>query len=541
MDMTSLQLSLSQFFRTGSIIVDFLIAMMIPVLFKALFQDGMLQKVLDWVVAMLQLRSKKKEAFRSISYVSVGQSISGRDQKNHVLQKAVALYLSHLGIEFEEAEVSLESTKSTGRCNYDADPFMRSKDPLKEYRVTRSAARNKWESIGNKIWFQQRTSQEGEGDNTAFKRELIIFEFKCSATDGHERIDSFVDEAMAWYRSELAKLKDESRYMYAMANPTGRRSEQEEVANVVQYKRYKLSDEKTFESLFFKEKQDLLQILDNFQQKKGRYAISGMPHKLGLLLHGPPGTGKTSLIKALAQATQRSIVSVNLSRIETNQQLMDMLFELKCKVAGEDMPVNLSFKDVIFVLEDVDAASSIVHSRVPSRSIASVGPPPPPPPPPSKKQGKAKAEDEEADGTSSSASPKASASQSSGPKTREEMVCSMEKPDWWKEVDELNLSGLLNVLDGVVDCPERILVMTSNHPEKLDPALIRPGRIDKKIFLGYMQQDQAAQMIAHYLQATFTAEQHRELTKLFAFALSITPALLESFCAELRLWIKCSC
>jgi hypothetical protein len=41
--------------------------------------------------------------------------------------------------------------------------------------------------------------------------------------------------------------------------------------------------------------------------------------------------------------------------------------------------------------------------------------------------------------------------------------------------DKLDLAGLLNVLDGVVDCPSRILVMTTNHPEKLDAALIRPG------------------------------------------------------------------
>ena len=34
------------------------------------------------------------------------------------------------------------------------------------------------------------------------------------------------------------------------------------------------------------------------------------------------------------------------------------------------------------------------------------------------------------------------------------------------------------MLDGVVDSPGRILIMTSNHPEKLDPALIRPGRVD---------------------------------------------------------------
>jgi ATP-dependent 26S proteasome regulatory subunit len=46
---------------------------------------------------------------------------------------------------------------------------------------------------------------------------------------------------------------------------------------------------------------------------------------------------------------------------------------------------------------------------------------------------------------------------------------------WFEVDDELDLAGLLNALDGVVDCPGRIVVMTTNHPERLDPALIRPG------------------------------------------------------------------
>jgi ATP-dependent 26S proteasome regulatory subunit len=45
--------------------------------------------------------------------------------------------------------------------------------------------------------------------------------------------------------------------------------------------------------------------------------------------------------------------------------------------------------------------------------------------------------------------------------------------------DTLNLAGLLNVLDGVVDTPGRLLVLSTNHPEVLDPALIRPGRINR--------------------------------------------------------------
>ena len=66
--------------------------------------------------------------------------------------------------------------------------------------------------------------------------------------------------------------------------------------------------------------------------------------------------------------------------------------------------------------------------------------------------------------------------------------------------DKLNLSGLLNVLDGVVDTPERIVVMTTNHPEILDPALIRPGRIDQKLLLGYMNARNVIEMMKHYFQ-----------------------------------------
>lgn len=75
--------------------------------------------------------------------------------------------------------------------------------------------------------------------------------------------------------------------------------------------------------------------------------------------------------------------------------------------------------------------------------------------------------------------------------------------------DELSLSGLLNVLDGVIDAPGRMVMLTTNHPEVLDPALIRPGRVDKKLMLGFMRPDDIIAMLELHFQTSLSDEQKR--------------------------------
>ncbi|KAK8022437.1 hypothetical protein PG993_013204 [Apiospora rasikravindrae] len=60
--------------------------------------------------------------------------------------------------------------------------------------------------------------------------------------------------------------------------------------------------------------------------------------------------------------------------------------------------------------------------------------------------------------------------------------------EWKRRETAVTLSGLLNVLDGPDSVDGRILLMSSNHPEQLDPALVRPGRVDQKILLGHISQ-----------------------------------------------------
>ena len=64
--------------------------------------------------------------------------------------------------------------------------------------------------------------------------------------------------------------------------------------------------------------------------------------------------------------------------------------------------------------------------------------------------------------------------------------------------EKITLSFLLNLLDGILETPGRILIITTNHPELLDPALIRPGRIDIKLKVGNCTQSMIIDMLRFF-------------------------------------------
>ncbi|XP_071543491.1 mitochondrial chaperone BCS1 isoform X2 [Panulirus ornatus] len=80
-------------------------------------------------------------------------------------------------------------------------------------------------------------------------------------------------------------------------------------------------------------------------------------------------------------------------------------------------------------------------------------------------------------------------------------------------LNRLTFSGLLNCLDGVASAEARIVFMTTNYPERLDPALIRPGRVDLKEYIGYCTPHQLETMFCRFypeapsvLSSTFSEE-----------------------------------
>ncbi|KAI4870382.1 BCS1 N terminal-domain-containing protein [Hypoxylon rubiginosum] len=164
-------------------------------------------------------------------------------------------------------------------------------------------------------------------------------------------------------------------------------------------------------------KEDIVNDAKDFIARRQWYVDRGIPYRRGYLLYGPPGSGKSSFIQALAGELDFSVAMVNLSEIGvTDDKLAFLLTKLP--------------ERTILLLEDADSA--FVNRR--------------------KREG---------DGYNGGT---------------------------------VTFSGLLNALDGLSAGEERIAFLTTNHVELLDPALIRPGRVDMMVRIGEATKFQAAQM-----------------------------------------------
>ncbi|KAI5693528.1 hypothetical protein M8J75_000835 [Diaphorina citri] len=81
--------------------------------------------------------------------------------------------------------------------------------------------------------------------------------------------------------------------------------------------------------------------------------------------------------------------------------------------------------------------------------------------------------------------------------TREE---SSQVSTAYEGLNSVTLSGLLNCLDGVASSEARLLFMTTNYIDRLDPALVRPGRVDLKEYIGFCSRHQLEQMYKRFYQ-----------------------------------------
>ncbi|XP_022750614.1 AAA-ATPase ASD, mitochondrial-like [Durio zibethinus] len=186
----------------------------------------------------------------------------------------------------------------------------------------------------------------------------------------------------------------------------------------------------TFQTLAIEpdKKKEIMEDLTTFSKAEEFYSRIGRAWKRGYLLYGPPGTGKSTMIAAMANLLGYDIYDLELTAVKDNTELRKLLIETSSKS--------------IIVIEDIDCSLDLTGQR-------------------KKKNEKEEQEDMK------------------DPRQK------LTKED--HKISQVTLSGLLNFIDGLWSAcgGERLIVFTTNFVEKLDPALIRKGRMDKHIELSY--------------------------------------------------------
>ena len=241
-----------------------------------------------------------------------------------------------------------------------------------------------------------------------------------------EYIKKFVEEAELEYLKFMNKDNDTLRIF---TSKNSLRNEDDEGFSSLRFRNYKFYTNKTFNNLFFDGKDVIIKRIDNYLNNQNKYINLGIPYTLGFLFYGIPGTGKTSCIKAIANYTNRSIISVNMKHVNKLEDLVH-LFNNSYINAFEIKPEKR-----IYVFEEIDC-----YDCFQSRDII-------------------KKEEEE--------------------KVIEivEVLNTINKKKK-TEKEKITLGQILELLDGIMESKDRICIFTTNHLEKIDKALLRPGRID---------------------------------------------------------------
>jgi hypothetical protein len=287
--------------------------------------------------------------------------------------------------------------------------------------------------IESDVFFELLDLQVVDGQPSIVKFKLLSYEHDV------QHLQTFIDTCTSNYERTLANKLGSSRYFFdQMIQSKVKGSTQNTLPNShLIYTKTKFSTNRNFQNVFFEDRKHVQGRTRFFLEHRDWYDKKGIPYTLGFLFHGPPGTGKTSSIKAIANEGRRHIINVQLNEIKTKAQLQHLFFndEIHVYNGANTEKYIIPVSERLYVIEDIDAMGDTVLRREWKK-----------PTPVAQK-----------------------------PKTEEDAWLDRQKES---EQEKLDLSFLLNLLDGTLEASGRILIVTTNFPERLDRALIRPGRID---------------------------------------------------------------
>ena len=218
-------------------------------------------------------------------------------------------------------------------------------------------------------------------------------------------------------KNRLTYLKDYSDYIYKYTPDNSQFLKLEYVID--SYSTTKYIPHKSFDDIFFNKKDELISFLNQFINNKPFYDKHGITYKTGILLYGPPGSGKSSIGRAIASYLNWDVWYINVNSVRS---------------LPEDYGTN-----TVFIFEDIDC---LVSSR----------------------------ENNELNTQDSQR--------------------------------KLSLHEVLNFIDGIISPSSAIFIATTNYLDKIDSALIRPGRFDITYEVPYINYELAVTMCNQFNVST---------------------------------------
>jgi len=280
------------------------------------------------------------------------------------------------------------------------------------------------------IYFQLMDIKVDEGQLNVMKFKIFCYDHDI------QHLQRFMESCNRDYERRMANKLGTNLFFFdqmTQSKETKRSTQNPLPQSHLIYTKHTFSTTRSFENVYFEDQAVVSKRTEFFLKNRSWYEKKGIPYTLGFLFHGEPGCGKTSETKAIAHVSRRHIVNIQLSEIKTKSQLRHLFFndDIHVYTGQNTEKYTIPIHERLYVIEDIDAMGDVVLERslkVPTAPAPKKDP------------------------------------------------FAVEEEEVFKE--PIDLAFLLNLLDGTLEASGRVMIITSNFPERIDKALIRPGRID---------------------------------------------------------------